>query len=273
MRYQGGKARIAKYIAPHINQFLHPDSQYVEPFCGSLAITERIKRTNKPFILNDINPYLITLWKSMQDGWEPPSEFSKEEYSEVKARMDWTDPLTAYCGFFLSFGGKWFGGFAKPNFYANSVNGANEYRNYVIEAKTGFLKKASSVTSHQFYCETYTDLAIPESSVIYCDPPYRDTLSPSGIVFDSDIFWDWANRVAEHSVIIVSEFYCPDPSFEVIWEKEVLSRLNHANNFVTTEKLFMKGWLDNEARNEPNQVGGLRRVRGTVLPRFNSTTR
>jgi len=63
MRYQGGKVKASRYYAPMFNEFIrqHGFKNYVEPFCGSLAVAEKIECKN--IICNDANEYLITLYR------------------------------------------------------------------------------------------------------------------------------------------------------------------------------------------------------------------
>lgn len=51
-----------------------------------------------------------------------------------------------------------------------------------------------------------------------------------------------ASFLSQRCIVIVSEVdgNCPDTSFEVIWEREIYRPINYSKS---TEKLFMKGWL------------------------------
>ena len=69
-----------------------------------------------------------------------------------------------------------------------------------------------------FECVDYNDVHLPAMSVVYCDPPYRNTKGYNGETFDSEAFWEWARRTSlqGHSVI-VSEISAP-ADFECISE-------------------------------------------------------
>ena len=57
-----------------------------------------------------------------------------------------------------------------------------------------------------FLSKSYLDIKIESNSVIYCDPPYKNT---NGYVseFDHDIFWEWA--MDQKEPVFVSEYVAP----------------------------------------------------------------
>lgn len=110
MQYLGGKTRIAKAIAEIVNAE-RGDRVFWEPFCGGLSVSVKLA-AHGPGIVSDANPALIALYQAVRDGWDPPGHVSEEEYSAAKALPD-SDPRKAFIGFGCSFGGKWFGGYAR----------------------------------------------------------------------------------------------------------------------------------------------------------------
>ena len=108
MQYLGGKSRIANSIAEIINE--NDCKVFVSLFCGSCAVETKVKASKK--ILNDKHPYLISMWRSLQEGWEPPDTITKEEYYAIKKDLPYNPSLAGFVGFGCSFGGKWFGGYA-----------------------------------------------------------------------------------------------------------------------------------------------------------------
>ena len=83
MRYLGGKSKISKDIAKIINDEIGRNKSvpFVSLFCGSCAIESKVDANIK--ILNDAHPYLIALYKSLQNGYELPNSISREQYSWV----------------------------------------------------------------------------------------------------------------------------------------------------------------------------------------------
>lgn len=65
MRYLGGKSRISKDISNYINSIID-DRPLVSLFCGSCSIESKVNSSVK--ILNDSQPYLIAMWKDVQNG-------------------------------------------------------------------------------------------------------------------------------------------------------------------------------------------------------------
>lgn len=114
MQYLGGKSKISKEIATLIDNNLTNEREnervFVSLFCGSCAIESKVNADVK--ILNDKHPYLIAMWRALQDGWNPPEEISKEQYKYIKEHKDEDMALSGFVGFGCSFGGKWFGGLA-----------------------------------------------------------------------------------------------------------------------------------------------------------------
>ena len=163
MQYMGDKSRISKQIAEVLNSTINKDTPFVSLFCGSCAIESKVQADVK--ILNDKHPYLIAMWQALQKGWMPPDVVTKEEYYRVKANMDQNPALTGFVGFGCSFGGKWWGGYAKDK----------RGDDYCGQAKRGLLKYLVGIQSATFTCLDYHDVEIPDGAFVYSDPPYVNT--------------------------------------------------------------------------------------------------
>lgn len=94
-----------------------------------------------------------------------------------------------------------------------------------------------------FQNKPYYELVLPESSVIWCDPPYQGVSKYKTGNFDYEFFWEWVRNVGEqkHS-IFVSEYNAP-ADFECVWQKETKSSLSangkSGGNKNSVEKLFV----------------------------------
>ena len=227
MRYMGGKSRISKQIAEILNSAISKDAPFVSLFCGSCAIESKVQADVK--ILNDKHPYLIAMWQALQNGWMPPDVVTKEEYYRVKANMDENPALTGFVGFGCSFGGKWWGGYAKDK----------RGDDYCGQAKRGLLKDLVGIQSATFTCLDYRDLEIPDGAVVYCDPPYANTTGYTVGQFDTDEFWEYMRQLSKRCDVYISEESAPD-DFECIWSKEKVRTLEKNDNVgrVKVEKLF-----------------------------------
>ena len=227
MQYMGGKSRISKQIAEILNSAIDKNKPFVSLFCGSCAIESKVQADVK--ILNDKHPYLIAMWQALQNGWMPPDAVTKEEYYHVKANMDENPALTGFVGFGCSFGGKWWGGYAKDK----------RGDDYCGQAKRGLLKDLVGIQSATFTCLDYHDVEIPDGAVVYCDPPYANTTGYTVGQFDTDEFWDYMRQLSKRCDVYISEESAPD-DFECIWSKEKVRTLEKNDNVgrVKVEKLF-----------------------------------
>lgn len=226
MQYFGGKARIAKEIARVLEQYRKKDQLYIEPFVGAGWVLSQISGKREA---SDKHPYLISMYKALQNGWTPPKEVSEEEYSKAK-NGNCEDHLRGFIGFGCSFSGKWFGGYARSG-----------SRNYCLNAHNSLMKKLENIKDVTFQCKSFEELT-PEKSLIYCDPPYKGTTQYGKLVgdFDSEVFWDKMRNWSEANTVIISEYNAPD-DFEEIWRKEVKTDIRNKNNVKEDrlEKLFI----------------------------------
>ena len=145
--------------------------------------------------------------------------------------------MTGFAGFACSFGGKWFGG------YARSKNEPN--KNYAKYSKNSLLKKISRMGDVEYYCSSYKNISNKNllGSVVYCDPPYEGTTSYSNSKeFDHLKFWQWVRKSQKLSdIIFVSEYNSPS-DFVCIWKKEQKTKVdsrNIENMFSNIDKLFI----------------------------------
>lgn len=181
-------------------------------------------------ILNDKHKYLICLLKGVQDGYELPEYISEDDYRHIRLNKDEDPVLTGFVGFGCSFGGKWFGG------YARNANGCN----YAMQSKRSLLKDMATLINAKFTNEDYQKVDIPKDSVIYADPPYDNTTGYGNEKFDSQAFWEYARELSKYHLMFISEQNAPD-DFVAIWEKPFTRTLdvNKQNQFQVTEKLFI----------------------------------
>ena len=65
-------------------------------------------------IANDVHKELIHMWNALRGGWTPPEYISESEYKNVKENKDkYPSYYVGYVGFHSTFGGKYFGGYAR----------------------------------------------------------------------------------------------------------------------------------------------------------------
>ena len=232
MQYQGGKARISKEMARVITETSGGGRTLVSLFCGACSVESKCTEFSH-IILNDSHEYLIAMLKAVQEGWVPPDAVTEEQYKYIRDHKDEDKALTGFVGFGCSFGGRFFEGYAR-----NRTN-----KNYAAVSKRSLLKDMKTLADKEyaeFICGDYRDLVLPDSCVIYADPPYVNTKQISRQSFDTQQFWDYARETSKRHLVFISEQTAPD-DFVSIWEKDVRRTLdvNKSNNFKATEHLFV----------------------------------
>lgn len=159
-----------------------------------------------------------------------PETITEEQYQAIRADKDADPVLAGFVGFGCSFGGKWFGG------YARNKGGTN----YAAQSKRSLLKDMATLGGAEIFCGDYKQVPIPPGAVVYADPPYDNTTGYNNEKFNSTEFWQAMRLLADtgHTVYI-SEQTAP-PDFVCVWEKPFTRTLdrNKGNQFKVTEKLF-----------------------------------
>lgn len=168
--------------------------------------------------------------KAVQNGYELPETVTEEQYKYIRDHKDEDKALAGFVGFGCSFGGKWFGG------YARNKQGTN----YASQSKRSLLKDMINLSRAKFMCCDYRDVNIPNNSIIYADPPYANTTLYQGEKFNTDEFWEYMRKLSKNNKVFISEQSAPD-DFKCIWEKPFTRTLdvNKQNQFKVTEKLFV----------------------------------
>lgn len=82
----------------------------------------------------------------------------------------------------------------------------------------------------------YADVQIKENSVIYCDPPYKNT-GKYRMDFNHDEFYKWCKK--QKQLTIISEYAMPQDRFVCVAQREKISLMCSSNRTTKTEKLFV----------------------------------
>lgn len=231
MKYMGSKARHATKILPIILADRPADSLYVEPFMGGANTFHLV---DGPKWGNDLNVDVVEMFKAIADGWEPPSAVTEEEYEAAK--RDFSNPKRrGFVGVGCSYSGKFFGGYARGN------DSKGRPRNYANESRQNVLRQAAGMRDARLTSISYLEMAIPDGSVVYCDPPYRGTTRYATSDFDSDKFWNWAADLSATCRVFVSEYQAP-AEWECVWSTEAHSSLTQNTGAKrAVERLFTMG--------------------------------
>ncbi|HEI0612137.1 TPA: DNA adenine methylase [Escherichia coli] len=229
MKYMGSKSRFKFDI---LNKIPTTDSVYIEPFAGGMNMMDGV-RDARYRLANDSNKYVIEMFKALTLGWVP-EKLNKQQYLKLKS-LNGPDYLIGWAGIACSYSGKWFGGFADV---IETKNGT--IRDYQSESIRNAVKQAKNLHEVVFTSLRYDELAIPEGSVVYCDPPYAGTTGYKD-GFDNDKFWEWARQISKSSDVFVSEYTAPS-DFKCILEIHTKSSLSangvSGGSKSSSEKLF-----------------------------------
>jgi len=221
----GSKNRIAKHILPIMLEHRKEGQYWVEPFVGGANMIDKVEGLR---IGNDSHVYLIALLKALQNGWIPPTQVTKEYYYEIKSNPDSYKPeVVGFVGFLCSFGGKWWGGYAK------NTKGDN----YAERGSRVLSKQAIKLNGISFCSCSYHGLIIPKNSLIYCDPPYEGVTGYKG-KFDHMLFWQWCrDKSNEGHTVFISEYNAPEDftCLKVVQHKTILDK---NSQYKRIEKLF-----------------------------------
>lgn len=229
MKYLGGKNKLGRHISTAILKAIENRSDLfpiskdeikglLVPFCGSMGVLKFLAPHFKKVKASDTHVDLIQLWKEVQRGtFKPPTNMTEDRYKAIKDRPS-PDALKAFVGFGLSFGGKYFSGYAQKY-----TNGKRE--NY-LQAATNSVKKLEPIIKHvQFNKSDYSRLR-PKNMLIYADPPYVSGKFPVKYrkgtkkydEFDNEKFWNKMREWSKHNIVFVSEVSAPD-DFVSVWSK------------------------------------------------------
>ena len=223
MHYIGGKFRIATKLAAYLES-VRNERTFIEPFCGGANITAAMSGVR---IASDLCEDVVLLWSAVAKGWEPPTHVSETEYQAAKVSPP--SALRGFIGFGCSFGGKFFGGYARSS-----------ARNYAMNAHNAIMKKAKNLQGVSFLHRTYSECN-PVNSLVYCDPPYANTTQGySCISFDSELFWNTMRQwAANGNTVLVSEYAAPGFAREV-WRTETKTDMHCVlGKEPRIEKLFL----------------------------------
>lgn len=237
MRYLGSKARIKKELIPIITEHLNGDNEFVDAFMGGANVIDGVDYPKKVGI--ELNKYVCAIWERIKErgtSWIPQA-FDEEDYYEVKADYKnnthiFPKWMIGYVGNCLSYGSKWWGGFARFNPKKNE--------DHVKEAYNGIKKQVENfkhLDKTVFFDGSYDDYPYKPNSVIYCDPPYQSTIGyESG--FNHQKFWEWVRKMTlDGHYVYVSEYSAPS-DFKCVWRKAVKEQVGKNIN-QKVEKLFV----------------------------------
>jgi DNA adenine methylase len=217
MKYMWSKNRIAKYLLPIILKDRNPWQWYVEPFVWWANMIDKVEWDR---IWADLNEYLISLLNCIQIN-AIPEKITKQEYEKIKYSFSkYPKSKVWYAWICASYSWKWFWWFA-----GTIVTKNWNIRDYQDEAIKNLINQKQKIKWVKFINSSYKDLQIPDNSIIYCDPPYKNTTKYKDN-FNHEDFYNWCReKKKEGHTIFISEYNMPD-DFTCVWQMEVKSSLS-----------------------------------------------
>ena len=267
--YKGSKNAIAKWVVSQLPKAEH----FVDLFFGGGAITHRAMLSGKYrfFTVNDIDGRLPKLFVECAYGKHTiqthPEWISREEFNRRKDN-------DAYIALIWSFGnngkdyiyGEDIEPYKKALHYAVFYNDLaplsecgielvkspstdinkrfKDYSQQLLRCDTEQLQRLEtferfeslkSLQSLQSLQNDYQQVKTPPGAVIYCDPPYADTNCGKYDGFDSERFYEWAERQEN---IFISEYNMPDNFIPIAQTGKVVLSSAGGTNSTAVEKLY-----------------------------------
>ena len=242
MKYIGSKARIAKQIATYINNIgmCEGINEYYELFCGGCSVAEEVTIPN--IHCNDLNPYLIELYKKVQDGMWNYKLISRETRDSIREKyVAYRDGLSDDLGFEKWFIG-WVGfstGFRSVFFQGYAGIDAASGTDYQYNLYKSLKEERDKLVSMDFTSMSYNEMVIPDGSMVYCDAPYMSTRKYNVVEkFNFREYYKWLKKTAEHNLVLISEYTMPR-GFKVIDKWQITCESNVGSHGIREEKLFV----------------------------------
>ncbi len=203
MQYLGGKARLGGQIVRAILDDLGVQRLgVVADLCaGAGGVTHRLADVSERVIAVEAHPGLVALHKAVQGGWVPPEHVSEEEYKALR-HGDPAEPLVAFVGFGCSFGGKWWGGYARGGARnPNQVYASCSSRALVRDARTNVEHVCGDALTWS-----------GEVEIAYCDPPYEGTTGYAAVAAaEPGAWWRKLQSLADRGVACYLSEYAKAP--------------------------------------------------------------
>ena len=234
MLYLGGKGRLGKPLAAYILGATKKRDVYIEPFIGGGNLFKHIATQFGTVYVGDIHEDLMLMWHAAASGWSPPSIVSESEYRAQRHAM--ASAERGFVGFGCSFGGKWWGGYAR-----SKCNGDDYYARHASKSVTeiaSLMPPNVAGTMRRCSYEAWTPV-ITDKCVIYADPPYAKTTGYKGGFEHSEFWRTMSHWVDIGATVFVSEYTAP-LEWNAVWSKEQRRKVSGGTGEITRESLFMR---------------------------------
>lgn len=227
MTIQGSKVKYAKYIVPILQKCIDEKklTTFIDTCCGGCNIIKNIHCDRR--IAIDKNPYLIALWKKLQEpNFEFPPFPNRDDWDRCKDGRESRNWYTGLVQIFTSYLARGFGG------------GYNKQENQYWGRVHTVQKDLPLIKDIEFIEDDYSTILNYENCCIYVDPPYAGTkkyqIDPN---FNYEQFWETMRKISKINYVFISEQIAPD-DFIPVWSLETERQLQ-GNTTPCIENLFI----------------------------------
>ena len=276
--YQGSKKKISKKIVEIIKQNFGTDKPIYDIFGGGGAITAECLINGLEVHYNDLDRTITDMFQkvvSENRDYLKTLIVSRDEFLKIRVKENKTidDELKLIVN---SFGNNrknylyseefsdlkyniaidvvknhnTFKGYLKTKTYIDAVNNIKDketLKQLVRIQQLASIQQLErvqniNIDNLEITNHDYTHFSYLSDVIIYLDPPYENTVlkgySTDG--FDSQSFYDWAFKMANKNIVLISSYEISDSRFGCVYEfKTARSTLSGGNRGNKTEKLFM----------------------------------
>jgi site-specific DNA-adenine methylase len=214
--YKGNKFGIVEQIYQTIRTLNMPQPLGVyDAFTGGGSFAYFMARQGYKVLANDLDESVIALHKACKETPNKIAEWGKQEFTKEEFKK-WLGVETAQAALIRSL---WSFSNDGRTYLTSSEKEAKkleDFRNGVAEPNSRFkhiedicLLWARNSLDLEFCQGSYDNIQVPEGFIVYCDPPYANTVGYRSGGFDHEAFYAWA--LAQPGLVLISEYSMPEP--------------------------------------------------------------
>lgn len=213
--YMGNKSRLLDRIHGTLSVLDIPRfDTFVDLFCGGGSVGYSMVPKGVKIIMNDIDPGLIALHKTIRDDperlffFEKMKAPTKEMFNLMKQGCSDYDTFNKFIYSFSTNGKAYLWGETRLNTPPEQLNRQRteprERMRHLDDINALYGRYWPDIT---FLNQSYDEVEIPQGALVFCDPPYRNTAGYSSGDFDHERFYAWC--LACENIVLISEYDMP----------------------------------------------------------------
>lgn len=204
--YVGSKNQLAKDIIG----LIPPCKHFYDLFGGGGAITHYASLSGKwdTVHYNDYDNFTVKYFENALYGkWNTKKVYTRNDFYRLKDK----DPYVAYVWSFQSKGQQYFSGVEKEK-----KHGLDYCVESDIESRIRRVKRVGQIPRDRVVItnKSYDKVKILPDSVIYLDPPYKDTIGYKSGGIDYDKLYDFCEK--SKALVFISSYWLPKDRFVAV---------------------------------------------------------